>query len=134
VLPIVQAGNHAGALASRCRSRLVGKAEALIADSGYFSAANVEACHAYDVEPYIAAGRDAHYPPLAQRMSDPPAVADDATAVDRMKHRLRTAEGRQVYVKRDRPLEEPEVEVRRRPAGAGIAAVERKDARHPALE
>jgi len=79
---------------------VVGKAEALIADSGYFSAANVEACHTHEMEPYIAAGRDAHYPPLAERLQAPSPVADDAGAVDRMKHRLRTAEGRQVYAKR----------------------------------
>jgi transposase len=79
---------------------VVGKADALVADNGYFSADNVEACHAHDVEPYIAAGRDAHYPPLAQRLSEPAAVADDADAVARMTHRLRTAAGRQVYAKR----------------------------------
>jgi transposase len=79
---------------------VVGQAEALIADSGYFSAANVAACHAHAVEPYLAAGRDAHYPPLAERLREPSPVADDASAVDRMKHRLRTAEGRQVYATR----------------------------------
>lgn len=79
---------------------VLGKAEALIADNGYFSAANVEACHAHGVEPYIAAGRDAHYPPLAERLKEPSPVTDDAGAVDRMKHRLRTAEGREVYAKR----------------------------------
>jgi transposase len=79
---------------------VVGKAEALLADSGYFSSANVGACHAHDVEPYIAAGRDAHYPPLAERLQEPSPVADDAGPVDRMKHRLRTADGRRVYAKR----------------------------------
>jgi transposase len=79
---------------------VVGKAEAVIADTGYFSAANVEACHAHDVEPYIAAGRDAHYPPLAQRLSEPSPLAEDAGPVDRMKHLLRTPEGRGVYAKR----------------------------------
>jgi transposase len=79
---------------------VVGKAEALIADNGYFSSGNVEACHAHGVEPYIAAGRDAHYPPWAERLKAPSPVAADADAVDRMKHRLRTAEGRQVYAKR----------------------------------
>jgi hypothetical protein len=79
---------------------VVGKAEALIADSGYFSSGNVDACHTHNVEPYIAAGRDAHYPPLVERLKEMPPVADDAGAVDRMKHRLRTAEGRQVYAKR----------------------------------
>ena len=79
---------------------MIGKAEALIADNGYFSADNVEACHAHEVEPYIAAGRDAHYPPLAERLSAPLPLAEDASAVDRMKHRLRTPEGREVYATR----------------------------------
>jgi hypothetical protein len=79
---------------------VVGKAEALIADNGYFSSDNVDTCHAHGVEPYIAAGRDAHYPPLAERLKEPSPVAADAGAVDRMKHRLRTAEGRAVYAKR----------------------------------
>jgi len=50
---------------------VIGTPEAMIADTGYFSAANVNACHAHHVEPYIAAGRDAHYPPLAERLRDP---------------------------------------------------------------
>lgn len=79
---------------------VIGNAEALIADTGYFSAANVEACHAHEVEPYIATGRDAHYPALAERLSEPSPVAEDASAVDRMKHRLRTPEGRKVYATR----------------------------------
>jgi len=79
---------------------VVGKAEVLIADNGYFSADNVDECHAHQVEPYIAAGRESHYPPLAERLREPLPVTDDASAVDRMKHRLRTAEGRQVYATR----------------------------------
>ncbi len=79
---------------------VVGKAAALIADNGYFSTDNVDACHAHEVEPYIAAGRAAHYPPLAERLSEPAPVAKDASAVDRMKHRLRTPEGREVYATR----------------------------------
>lgn len=79
---------------------VIGTAEAVIADTGYFSAANVDACHAHHVEPYIAAGRDAHYPPLAERLKEPLPLAEDASAVDRMKHRLRTAAGRQVYATR----------------------------------
>jgi len=81
-------------------AEVLGKPEAMIADTGYFSADNVDACHAHAVEPYIAAGRDAHYPPLAQRLSKPPPVPADANAVDRMKHRLRTPEGRAVYATR----------------------------------
>jgi transposase len=79
---------------------VVGQPEALIADTGYFSAANVDACHAHGVEPYIATGRDAHYPPLEDRLIEPPPAPLDASAVDRMKHRLRTPEGRKIYATR----------------------------------
>lgn len=79
---------------------LIGKAEGLIADNGYFSADNVAACEQHQVTPYLAAGRDAHYPPLAQRLCDPPPLPDDANAVDRMKHRLRTPDGRKIYATR----------------------------------
>ncbi len=79
---------------------VIGKAEALLADTGYFSADNVDQCHAHEVEPYIAAGRDAHYPPLAQRMNGPAPLAPDASPVERMKHRLRTPDGRAIYAKR----------------------------------
>jgi len=79
---------------------VVGFADALLADTGYFSAANVAACHAHGVTPYIAAGRDAHYPPLADRLRAPAALAADASPVDRMKHCLRTPDGRAVYATR----------------------------------
>ncbi|MGE5813126.1 MAG: IS1182 family transposase, partial [Acidobacteriota bacterium] len=79
---------------------VIGQPEALITDHGYFSAANVDACHAHGVEPYMAAGRDAHYPPLADRLIAPPPVPEDANAVERMKHRLRTPEGREIYATR----------------------------------
>ena len=79
---------------------VIGKAEAIIADTGYYSADNVDASHAHDVEPYIAAGRDAHYPPLAERLSAAAPLAADASPVERMKHRLRTPEGRAVYATR----------------------------------
>jgi transposase len=79
---------------------VIGKAEALIADNGYFSADNVAECHAHGVDPYIAAGREAHYPPLTERLSKPSPVAEDASAVERMKHRLRTPEGRELYATR----------------------------------
>jgi transposase len=79
---------------------VIGKAAALIADNGYFSADNVDECDAHEVEPYIAGGRDAHYPPLTERLSKPPPVAQDASVVERMKHRLRTPEGRAVYAAR----------------------------------
>ncbi len=45
----------------------LGKAATLLADNGYFSAANVTACAQAGIEPLIAMGRQPHYPPLAER-------------------------------------------------------------------
>ena len=44
----------------------LGKAETLLADNGYFSAANVTACEAANIVPLIATGREAA-PPVAGR-------------------------------------------------------------------
>ena len=45
----------------------LGKPECLLADTGYFSAANVAACDKAGIEPLIAMGRQPHHPPLAER-------------------------------------------------------------------
>ncbi len=44
----------------------LGKPENLLADTGYFSAANVAACDKAGIEPLIAMGRQPHHPPLAE--------------------------------------------------------------------
>jgi transposase len=78
----------------------IGKPDALIADAGYYSAENVACCTARGIEPYIASGREPHYPPLAERLRPVAPVAEAASAVERMKQRLRTIEGREIYAKR----------------------------------
>jgi len=47
----------------------LGEVETMLADSGYFSAANVAACAAAGIEPLIAMGRQPHYAPLAERFA-----------------------------------------------------------------
>lgn len=84
---------------------VIGKVEALLADTGYFSAANVEQCHERGIEPYIATGREAHYPSLDERFARPAPPGPSASGVDRMRHRLRTPEGRAVYAARKRTVE-----------------------------
>jgi len=84
---------------------VTGRVEALLADTGYFSAKNVEACHTHGIEPYIANGRAAHYPPLGERLREPAPLPAEARAVERMPHRLRTSEGRAVYAKRKGTVE-----------------------------
>lgn len=78
----------------------IGKPDALIADAGYYSAENVERCTAHGIEPYIASGREPHHPPLAERLRPAAPIAEAASDVERMKQRLRTIEGREIYAKR----------------------------------
>jgi len=78
----------------------LGKVTTLLADTGYFSAANVSACAATEIEPLIAMERQAHYPPLNERFADAPEAADNPTPVEAMAHRLQTPAGRKLYALR----------------------------------
>ena len=75
----------------------LGEVETLLADNGYFSAANVAACEAAGIEPLIAMGREPHHPPLAERFAEPPPPPKDPTPVEAMAHRLKTPEGKKLY-------------------------------------
>jgi transposase len=83
----------------------LGKPDALVADSGYYSEANVTACEQCRIPPYIATGREAHNPPLEQRHSQPPPLPEDADAATRMRHRLQTEAGRALYARRKTTIE-----------------------------
>jgi transposase len=78
----------------------LGEPETLLADNGYFSAANVAACTAAGIAPLIAAGRQPHHPALSERFAAPPPAPDNPTPVAAMIHRLQTAEGRKLYALR----------------------------------
>src|SRR5580658_6558866 len=78
----------------------LGAPETLLADAGYFSAANVAACAAAGIEPLIALGRQPHLPPLAERFEKAPPAPRDPTPVEAMAHRLKTPEGRKLYAQR----------------------------------
>lgn len=78
----------------------LGETATLLADSGYFSEANVTACEAADIEPLIALGRQPHHPPLAERFADTPPAPKNPTPVEAMAHRLKTPEGRKLYALR----------------------------------
>jgi transposase len=77
-----------------------GKAETLLADTGYFSAVNVEACTTAGIEPLIAMGRQAHHPPLQERFAPVPPAPENPMPVAAMAHRLKTPEGRALYALR----------------------------------
>jgi hypothetical protein len=78
----------------------LGRPDTLLADTGYFSAANVTACQAAGIDPLIALEREGHHPSLDERFAAPPPRPDHPTPVEAMAHRLRTSEGRALYAQR----------------------------------
>ena len=83
----------------------LGSVKQVLADNGYFSAANVERCVEAKIEPLLAAGRDKHHPNWEDRFTEPPPLNEPASAVDRMKHRLKTIQGRALYALRKQTVE-----------------------------
>jgi transposase len=75
----------------------LGQVKEIIADAGYFSKYNVEACEDAGINPLIAVGRDKHNRNLEERFSKPEPLAEDADRVTKMKHRLKTPEGKGLY-------------------------------------
>jgi len=69
----------------------------LAADTGYFSEANVEACEAAQITPLIAQKRESHSGWLDRRLAPPPVMPDNPTALQKMRYRLATPEGRADY-------------------------------------
>jgi transposase len=80
--------------------KALGEPETLLADAGYFSAANVEACAAAGIDPLIAMGRQPHHPPLDERFKTAPPAPENPTPVEAMAHRLQTPEGKKLYALR----------------------------------
>jgi transposase len=83
----------------------LGRSETLLADSGYFSGANVDACGTAGLEPLIAQRRQAHYPPLSERLAEVPPPPAEPTPVEVMAHRLQTPEGKKLYALRKQTVE-----------------------------
>jgi len=76
-----------------------------LADTGYYSAKNVAVCLAAKIEPLIAVARDEHHPGWQDRFTEPPPLADNASPVEVMKHRLKTRTGRAAYALRKQTVE-----------------------------
>jgi transposase len=79
----------------------LGKVCDLLADNGYFSAANVNACAAAGIAPVIAMGRETHHPSLNERFAPAPTPPDQPTTpLQAMEYRLKTPEGKKLYALR----------------------------------
>lgn len=83
----------------------LGKPKTLVADSGFFSQRNVELCEASGLVPYIANRREHHHPSLQVRFSESPPLSANADAVERMRWRLQTPSGRELYSRRKCTIE-----------------------------
>lgn len=78
----------------------LGKAETLLADNGYFSAANVAACAETGIVPLIAMGREAHHPSLDERFAKAPPAPETPTPLEAMTYQLQTPGGKKLYALR----------------------------------
>jgi transposase len=78
----------------------LGQVGELLADHGYFSEGNVNACAAAGIDPVIAMGREAHHPSLDERFAEPPSPPQEPTPLEAMGHRLQTQEGKRRYALR----------------------------------
>lgn len=84
----------------------LGSVQQLVADTGYCSAENAEACEVAGVIPLLAWGREAHHPgPDARFAAAGEAPAATASAMARMRHRLKTPSGKALYAKRKSTVE-----------------------------
>ena len=83
----------------------LGHTEAVLADNGYFSQDNVDLCVQEQVTPYISLGREKHHQAPEERLREPDPVCEDANALEKMQHRLKTREGKAIYAKRKSTVE-----------------------------
>ncbi len=83
----------------------LGQPKELLADTGFYSAKNVEACEACSIDPFIAVKRDEHHPAPQERFTEPAALPADATPAQVMAHKLKTKAGRALYALRKQTVE-----------------------------
>jgi transposase len=83
----------------------LGQVAVLLGDTGYFSAANVNACEAHGIEPLLAIKRESHHLPVLQRFAADAPAPDTDDPLARMAHRLGTKEGRALYGLRKQTVE-----------------------------
>ena len=84
----------------------LGEVDALLADTGYHSEANLDRCEAAGIAAYIPESRQRHNAPLAERLADdPPAPSGTPTPLEANRHRLRTRAGKARYAKRKATVE-----------------------------
>jgi len=102
---VVQAANDKEQIAPALEAlaelpEALGKPEAMLADNGYFSNANVTACAEAEIAPLIALGRERHHLSWKDRFAEAPPRPENPTPLQAMAHRLASPEGRRAYALR----------------------------------
>ena len=83
----------------------LGQAKHLLADTGFYSAKNANACEAHGIEPFIAVSREQHHLAPQERFIEPAALPADATPAQAMARKLKTKAGRALYALRKQTVE-----------------------------
>ncbi len=83
----------------------LGRVDSILADAGYYSNDNVKSCEESKIEPFITPGRQNHNQPFAERFSNPGPLPDNADTISKMRHKLKTDQGRKLYAKRKSTVE-----------------------------
>lgn len=83
----------------------LGAVEHLIADTGYCSEANIQACEQADIDPLISVARQDHHPHWSERHTEPEPLQGNPGKVQRMGHKLKTKAGAARYAVRKQTVE-----------------------------
>ena len=76
----------------------LGDLDAILADTGYCSKDNVTLCEDEDVTPWFSQGRQKHNQPRLERFApEPEPLAQDASSLAAMGHRMQTRAGKKLY-------------------------------------
>ena len=85
--------------------QVLGQIAALLGDTGYFSAANVNACEAQGIEPMLSMKRESHHIAVLERFAADVPVPQTEDPVVKMAHRLSSKRGRALYGLRKQTVE-----------------------------
>ncbi|MEO6908716.1 MAG: transposase, partial [Abditibacteriaceae bacterium] len=85
----------------------LGEIEVVIADSGFYSESAVAQVEAKGIEAYVAVEKGRHHKTVAdlEKQPQPTPLPEDASAKEKMVHRLRTPGGKETYSKRHQTVE-----------------------------
>jgi hypothetical protein len=83
----------------------LGQVQALLADTGYCSQANVQHCKAKQIEPMLAMRRYSHHLAVLERFAPDADAPERDDPVIQMAHRLKTQAGRVLYGLRKQTVE-----------------------------